>query len=221
MTHSKKVEIKEISKEGISAIVDGRTAVLIGTGAFMKSRYIHPSYTSADLKLEESGEESIMFIALNGVLGAKLYVTYQFSSEFERLARKLTSRGVKIGIRSSDPNVNSKWAKKYGEMKKFSISIVRPTLKEIKPSEKSIESGVVSVKNVRALSEALMMCIKLNRFESLISKIRIVALVVLGILSFALMLLSGINTMTLLALFLTTAVCASIMGLLTYFYIKN
>lgn len=221
MTHSKKVEIKEISKEGISAIVDGRTAVLIGTGDFMKSRYIHPSYTSADLKLEESGEESIMFIALNGVLGAKLYVTYQFSSEFERLARKLTSRGVKIGIRSSDPNVNSKWAKKYGEMKKFSISIVRPTLKEIKPSEKSIESGVVSVKNVRALSEALMMCIKLNRFESLISKIRIVALVVLGILSFALILLSGINTMTLLALFLTTAVCASIMGLLTYFYIKN
>lgn len=221
MTHSNKVEIKEISKEGISAIVDGRTAVLIGTGAFMRSRYIHPSYTSADLKLEESGEESIMFIALNGVLGAKLYVTYQFSSEFERLARKLTSRGVNIGIRSADPNVNSKWAKRYGEMKKCSIGIVRPTLKEIKPSEKSIESGVVSVKNVRALSEALLMCIKLNRFESLISKIRVVALVLVGILSFALILLSGINIMTMLSLVLSLAFGASIMCLLTYFYIKN
>ena len=221
MTHSNKVEIKEISNEGISAIVDGRTSVLIGTGAFMRSRYIHPSYTSADLKLEESGEESIMFIALNGILGAKLYVTYQFSGEFERLARKLNRRGVRIGIRSADPNVNSKWAKKYGDMKKFSISIVRPTLKEIKPSEKSIESGVVSVKNVRALSEALMMCIKLNSFEALISKIRIVALVLMGILSFALVLLSGINTMTVLALALTSALCASIMALLTHFYIKN
>ena len=221
MTHSNKVEIKEISKEGISAIVDGRTAVLIGTGAFMRSRYIHPSYTSADLKLEESGEESIMFIALNGVLGAKLYVTYQFSSEFERLARKLSNRGVKIGIRSSDPNVNSKWAKKYGDMKKFEISIVRPTLKEIKPSEKSIESGVVSVKNVRALSEALIMCIKLNNFEALISKIRVVALVLVGILSFALVLLSGINTVTILALSITLALCATIMALLTHFYIKN
>lgn len=221
MTHSNKVEIKEISEEGISAIVDGRTAVLIGTGAFMRSRYIHPSYTSADLKLEESGEESIMFIALNGVLGAKLYVTYQFSSEFEKLARKLTKRGVKIGIRSADPNVNRKWAKTYGEMKKFDISIVRPTLKEIKPSEKSIDSGIVSVKNVRALSEALMMCIKLSNFESLISKIRIVALVLMGILSFALVLLSGINMMSILALSLTLGLCASIMALLTHFYIKN
>lgn len=221
MTHSNKVEIKEISKEGISAIVDGRTAVLIGTGAFMRSRYIHPSYTSADLKLEESGEESIMFIALNGVLGAKLYVTYQFSSEFERLARKLTARGVNIGIRSADPNINNKWAKKYGETKKCSISIVRPTLKEIKPSEKSIESGVVSVKNVRALSEALIMCIKLNRFESFISKIRAISLVIVGLLSFALILLSGITVMTMISLALSLAFCASILCLLTYFYIRN
>ena len=224
MTHSKKVEIKEISQEGISAIVDGRTSVLIGTGAFMRSRYIHPSYTSADLKLEESGEESIMFIALNGVLGAKLYVTYQFSAEFEKLARKLCARGVNIGIRSADPNVNTKWAKRYGEMKRCKISIVRPTLKEIKPSEKSIESGIVSIKNVRALSEALMMCIKLNSFETLITKVRAVALVLMGILAFALVLIpnpSAINIMTILALTLASAVCTSIMALLTYFYIKN
>ena len=221
MTHSNKVEIKEISKEGISAIVDGRTSVLIGSGSFMRSRYIHPSYTSADLKLEESGEDSIMFIALNGVLGAKLYVTYQFSSEFERLARKLTARGVSIGIRSADPNVNNKWAKRYGEMKKFSISIVRPTLKEIKPNEKSIDSGIVSVKNVRALSEALMMCIKLNNFETLISKVRVVSLIVMGILSFALILLSGINLMTVLALSIALGLGASIVALLTHFYIKN
>ena len=106
-------------------------------------------------------------------------------------------------------------------MKKFDISIVRPTLKEIKSSEKSIESGVVSVKNVRALQEALIMCIKLNNFEALISKIRVVALVVVGILSFALLLLSGINTITILALSLTLALGASIVALLTHFYIKN
>ena len=224
MTHSKNVEIKEISQEGISAIVDGRTSVLIGTGAFMRSRYIHPSYTAADLKIEEKGEESIMFIALNGVLGAKLYVTYQFSSEFERLARKLTARGIKIGIRSADPNVNNKWAKKYGEAKRYPISIVRPTLKEMKPNEKSIESGIVSVKNVRALSEALMMCVKLNGFEALLSKVRVVALILIGILSFALILLpdfGAINIMTILALTLASAVCASIMMLLSHFYIKN
>ena len=93
--------------------------------------------------------------------------------------------------------------------------------KEIKPSEKSIESGVVSVKNVRALSEALIMCIKLNRFESFISKIRAISLVIVGLLSFALILLSGITVMTMISLALSLAFCASILCLLTYFYIRN
>ena len=221
MTHSKHVVIKEISKEGISAVVDGRTSVLIGTGAFMRSRYIHPTYTAADLKLEEKGEDSIMFIALNGVLGAKLYVTYQFSAEFEKLAKKLNERGVNIGIRSADPNINNKWAKRYGEAKRMPISIVRPTLKEIKPNEKSIESGVVSTKNVRALSEALMMCIKLDNLERIFGNMRTVALIIMGIVSFAFVLLLGINIITILSMVLACGLCASIMTLITYFYIKH
>ena len=221
MIHSKNVEIREIKREGICAMVDGRTSVLIGTGNFMKSRGIHPSYTASDLKIEERADESIMFIALNGSLGAKLYVTYQFSSEFEKLARKLADRGVGVGIRSSDPNINLKWAKRYGTLKKFDISIVRPTLKELSPSEKSIDGGVVSVKNVRALSEALMMCIKLDAFESIITKVRTVAVVLMGILTFALVLLSGINIVSMLSLALALALCASIMVLLTHFYIKH
>ena len=221
MVHSKNVEIKEISKEGIVAVVDDRTLVHIGTGAFMKSYGIHPKYTAADLKSEEKGEESIMFIALGGRLGAKLYVTYQFSSEFELLARKLASRGVGIGIRSSDPNINNKWAKRYGAIKKFNISAVRPTLKEITPQSKSIEGGVVSTKNVRALTEALMMCIKLDSFERFMSTMRTVCVILIGILSFALSLLSGINTVSLLLLALGAALCASIMMLITHFYLKR
>ena len=222
MVHSKNVVIKEISKEGISAVVDGRTSVLIGTGAFMRSRYIHPSYTAADIKLEENGEESIMFIALNGILGAKLYVTYQFSGEFEKLAKQLRERGINIGIRSADPNVNKKWANNYGNMKKMPISIVRPTLKELKPSDKSIESGIVSTKNVRALVQGLMMCSKLSNFERILNSIRTVALVIMGILSFALILLSKINfIMAMIVLSIACGVCAFTMLVLSYFYIRH
>ena len=221
MLHSRNVEIKHISKEGISAMVDNRTPVLIGTGSFMKSRGIHPSYTSADLKLEESGEESIVFIALCGKLGAKLYVTYQFSSEFERLAKKLTSCGIGIGIRSSDPSVNDKWAKSYGAAKKCSISVVRPTLRELKAQDKPLESGIVSAKNVRAISEAIMMCTRLYSFESLISKIRMGAIVLIGVLTFILVRISGINAISMLLLMLACALGASVMMLLSNFYIKR
>lgn len=221
MIHSRDVEICEVSKEGIVALVDSKTSVVIGTGAFMKSKGIHPSYTAADLRSEESGQESIMFIAIGGKLGAKLYVTYHFSSEFERLAKKLSACGVRIGIRSCDPNVNDKWAKDYGSLKGFDISVVRPTLKEIKPHEKSIDSGIVSTKNVRALCEALMMCIRLDSLETLMTRIRTVFVVIIGIISFALMLFSGINTLSVLVLSLACALCASVTMLLSHFYIKH
>lgn len=221
MAHSKNVEIKEISKEGIYAMVDSRTSVLIGTGSFMKLRGIHPTYTAADLKLEKEGTDSIMFIALNGTLGAKLYVTYQFSSEFERLAKKLSAHGINIGIRSADPNVNDTWAKKYGDTKKCSVSTVRPNVSELKPSEKSLECGIVSTKNVRALAEALIMCSRLDAYDSFISKIRAAAIVLVGILTFALMLFNITNAVSMLLLMLACALGTSIMMLLTHYYIKK
>ena len=222
MAHSKSVEIKEIGKEGICAIVDNRSTVLIGSGSFMKMRGIHPRYTSADLKLEESGEESIMFIAIGGSLGAKLYVTYQFSSEFERLAKKLSACGIGIGIRSSDPNINDKWAKSYGASKRCTISAVRPNIKELKPKEKNVESGIVSVKNVRAISEAVMMCTRLYSFESFVAKIRIAAIVLMSILTFTLVTVSsGVNVVCMMLLMLACALSASVMMLLSHFYIKR
>jgi hypothetical protein len=221
MLHSKNVEIQHIGKDGICALVDNRTSVIIGSGSFMKSCGIHPSYTSADLLLEESGEESIVFIALNGTLGAKLYVTYQFSAEFERLAKKLTSCGIGIGIRSSDPSINDRWAKSYGSAKKCSIRVIRPTLKELKPQEKAIDGGLVSIKNVRAISEAVMMCTRLYSFESVISKIRIASMVIIGALILTLVMISGINMVSMLLLLLACALFTSIMILLSHFYIKR
>ena len=101
------------------------------------------------------------------------------------------------------------------------LSSVRPTIKELGQKDKSIEGGVVSARSVRALAEALMMCIKLDSFDSLMSKLRIIAVIFIGILTFALVLFSGINTVSLLALTLALALCTSIMMLLTHFYLKQ
>ena len=118
--------------------------------------------------------------------------------------------------------LNKKWANNYGKTKKMPISIVRPTLKELKPSDKSIESGIVSTKNVRALAQALMTCSKLDNFERVMNNIRIVALVIMGILSFALILLSVANfLMTMIVLAIACGICASTMILLSYFYIRH
>ena len=66
-----------------------------------------------------------------------------------------------------------------------------------------------------------MMCIKLDSFERFMSTMRTVCVILIGILSFALSLLSGINTVSLLLLALGAALCASIMMLITHFYLKR
>ena len=117
--------------------------------------------------------------------------------------------------------ISSKWAKAYGNNKRCNISVVRPTLKDSKTQDKSIDGGIVSAKNVRALVEALMMCIRLYSFENIIGKLRIAAILLIGILTFALVLFSGVNTVSMLLLMLACALSASVMILLSYFYIKR
>lgn len=221
MAHSRNVAIKEITGEGVSALVDGKTPVLIGSGSFMKSQGLSPRYTSADIKCEEAGEESIMFIALGGVVCAKLYVNYKFSRNFERVARKLMARGVNIGIRSADPNVNMRWANKLTRYKKTPISVVKPALKELCATKDRADSGIVSALSSRAAIEALIMCIRLREFEGVISKLRICAVAVGVLLSLVLLIASGINAVTLLVMALYSAAVTSAMILLSYLYTKR
>ena len=221
MAHSKNVVIKEITGEGVIAVVEGKTATLIGSGSFMKSQGLSPRYTSSDIKCEEAGDESIMFIALNGVICAKLYVTYKFSRNFEIMARKLISKGVNIGIRSADPNVNTRWANKLSKYKKSPISVVKPSLKELTRSKSSADSGIVSAMSSRAALEALIMCIRLCEFEKIISKLRIFSVVLGTVLSLVLLLFAGVNAVSLLVMALYSAACISAMILLSYLYTKR
>ena len=218
MAHSRNVVVRDVAGEGISAIVDGKTSVLIGSGSFMKSQGLSPRYSSADIKCEEAGQESIMFIAIGGVLCAKLYVNYKFSRSFDRTVRKLMARGVSIGIRSADPNVNLKWANKLTKYKKSQISVVKPSLKEMSATKSSVDSGIVSAMSTRAAIEALVMCIRLRDFESAISKLRIGVVAVGVLLSLALLLISGVNVITMLVMALYSAAVTSAMILLSYLY---
>lgn len=220
MAHSRSVSIKDVTGEGIIALVDEKTYTLIGSGAFMKSQGLSPKYTSSDLKIEEEGDESVMFIALNGVICAKLYVSYRLSRHFEALMKKLNSRGVGVGIRSTDPNVNYRWANKLAKYKKWRISVAKPSVKELGAKKKSSDSGVVSAKSSRSAIEALLTCLKLCELERVISRLRIASVAVGAVLALILLLFAGANTVSLLVMSLYAAICGSASMLMSYIYTK-
>lgn len=221
MGHSKNVVVKMIASEGVIATVDGSTTVCMGTDAFMKSNKIYPKRSAKDQKNDENGEDSIMYIALNGVLCAKLYVTYKISRRFEKILGQLRIHGVGVGIRSADPNINKHWANSLSKCKPFSISIVKPTVKEIEPFVRRSDSGIVSSGSARSVIEGLVMCLKLYDFDRMITRIRFLSIVFGGILAFILMMFSDVNAVGILLLMIYGVLCGGICGLLTHIYIRR
>lgn len=221
MTHSKNVVIKMIASEGVIATVDGNTTVCIGTDSFMKSNKIYPRGSSKGQKNDEDGEDSIMYIALNGVLSAKLYVTYKVSERFEKMLAQLTAHGVSVGIRSADPNINKRWANSLSKYKAFSINIVKPTVKETEPFARRSDSGIASCKSARSAIGGLIMCLKLYDLDRVITRIRFLSITFGGILAFLLMVFSDLNAVGILLLVLYELLCVGICALLTNIYIRR
>ena len=99
--------------------------------------------------------------------------------------------------------------------------MVKPSLKEMSATKSSVDSGIVSAMSTRAAIEALVMCIRLRDFESAISKLRIGVVAVGVLLSLALLLISGVNVITMLVMALYSAAVTSAMILLSYLYTKH
>lgn len=221
MTHSKNVAVKMIASEGVIATVDGNTTVCIGTDSFMKSNKIYPRGSSKGQKNDEDGEDSIMYIALNGVLSAKLYVTYKVSGRFEKMLAQLAAHGVSVGIRSADPNINKRWANNLSKYKSFSINVVKPTVKETEPFARRSDSGIASCRSARSAIDGLIMCLKLYDLDKIITRIRFLSVTFGGILAFLLMVFSELNVVGILLLALYEILCVGICALITNIYIRR
>ncbi len=220
MGHSKNVVVKMIASEGIIATVDDNTTVCMGTYSFMKSNKIYHKRSVLGEK-DSSSDDGIMYIALNGVLSAKLYVTYKISRRFEKVLRQLSKYSVDVGIRSADPNVNRYWASKLIKTQAANVTVVKPAVKELDPYVRRSDSGIVSTESARSVVDGLVMCLKLFEFDRIITGIRFAAIALGGILSFVLVMFSKFGIIGLLLMLLYEFACVGASVLLTHLHLKK
>ncbi|MBE6661737.1 MAG: hypothetical protein E7606_00485 [Ruminococcaceae bacterium] len=176
------VRITDISVGGVKATVEDQT-VYIGNLAFMRSHGYFPKRNTDDEKKIESGQICILYLAIGGELCAKLYVQYTVTQRFEKFAAEMLRNGVRVGIRTLDPNVNEKMIAALRNDKNVSIKVIRPTPNELIPIGKHSDSGIVTSKNSHMIFKILEQCFNIKRIYSKQRCFRLLSLLLGVILS--------------------------------------
>ncbi len=127
---------------------------------------------------EREGKEglSIMYIAVNGVLAAKLYIKYKIDEEFLKIVRLLNKNGTGVGIRSFDPNLNNDQLKKITAFKKKDLRVIKlSSINEVSKPSASKDGKIVSKGLSRSLIKAISVCKRILSTRKVIKAIKIVA----------------------------------------------
>lgn len=160
MGHSEDVEITRIEDKGIEAIVDGKNHILAGQSAFMMANGISAAYDADDEKMMNEGC-SIMFLVINGVLSAKLYVCYDIDHDFEAVIDTLAEEGTETVISTADPNIDSELLASRLSISRYPARIVKRQTDGGRAER--AESGIVSRSSLRSLAGTILLCNKIGR----------------------------------------------------------
>lgn len=157
---SENVEIIEIAKDGIESIIDGHH-VYVGKASYLRTSGYAPITDIDDDDLETSGQASIMYMVVDDVVSAKMYVQYTIDPDFEFTLRKLYKAGICIGIKTFDPNIDDKLLGSKVKITKYPVRLLRcSSLEQAAVTQDEADSGIVSKGSPRTLLNAFVLCSK-------------------------------------------------------------
>ncbi|MBQ7380841.1 MAG: hypothetical protein IJW69_02015 [Clostridia bacterium] len=180
------VKITNISVGGVEAVVDLKT-VHVGNLAFMRSHGYFPKRNPDDEQKIESGQVCILYMAIGGELCAKIYLQYTVTQRFEKFAAEMLKNGVRVGIRTLDPNINEKMIATLRNDREVSIKVIRPTPNELIPIGKHSDSGIVTSKNSHMVFKILEQCFNIKRIHQKQRQLRLIAFLLGALISALLM----------------------------------
>lgn len=198
--------IERVNDGGIAASV-GERRYLIGNESFMTVNGIAAPVDRDDRAFAEDGGSAVMYIAVDGEVALKMYISYAADEEFRHLAATLSERGIRPIMVSNDPNIDDAlMARLLGELK-CPVRVVR-NANAITEGEDdtaaaaakgdSVDAGLIADgSDWTALVGALPACGKLCHVSSVNMKISlaiIVASVLLSTFLGALGILSGMHS---------------------------
>lgn len=122
---------------------------------------------------EENSDVSVMYMACNGKLCAKMYIKYKIDDEFVKIVKYLSKNGISVGIRTFDPNINNELIKKQTELKKADLRTIRLASEDDIPKTYEKADGKIVSKGLsRSLLKAVPMCKKIANTRKAVKAIK-------------------------------------------------
>ncbi len=176
MGYSEDVEILSVAENGIEALVDGKVNAIAGQARYMEEKGIFVGSDPDDDRMFAEGA-SALYLVLDGVLCAKLYVSYAVSAEFEDVIAFLGSENMEAVVRSSDPNIDNELLASKLRVSRFPARIVKSRPEENEDVQNA-ESGIVSRNSLTALAHAITLCNKIKRVRKAGRAVSIISMIV-------------------------------------------
>ena len=160
---SENVQIREISAEGVCAMVDGKN-IVIGRPAYMEEQCFETMPEPGDDEYDGKTNKRIFYLACDQFIIAKFYIQYSVSTDFLYIANRLLSAGLGISVRTADPCLDDGiFYENKIDPEQNAIRISRACLQgEEQESVPANRAGIVSVGDVKELIKSYLVCKKLE-----------------------------------------------------------
>ncbi len=191
--NSENVELREISAEGVSAIVDGRS-IVIGSPAYMENQCFETMPDADDGNYVEKSNNRILYLACDQSVIAKFYIQYNTTSDFVYIVRHLAEMGVCVSIRTNDPGLDSGvLAPNKMDPLQYPVKVVKGDVREEESKAESVSAlhaSIVSTGSTKEMIKTLLLCDRLRNVRKTNLVLKIVA-ASLGVAVMALVLFTG------------------------------
>ncbi len=142
---------------------------------------------------DKKNDLSVMYMACDGILCSKMYIKYDVNEEFYKTTKYVNSKGVKLGIRTFDPNINNDMINKLTGFNKKYVRVIKLSSASEAPVTTSWCDGqIVSKGSSCALLKAVPMCKRILKIRKVVKAIKILS-AVLGLAYLALCIFAPIN----------------------------
>lgn len=211
---SRKVTMVRITKNGLEAVVDDRTNIILGTAYYM-SRY--------GISTDAAGvtQTGILYAAMNSLLAAKISLNYKTEPLFEMLSQFLGDNGIETVIHTYDPAINGGYvAKCRGKLEGgYPISVVHKNKTDYYASEEPLisagKTGVFAVSSRLKLIEIAIFCKRILKVDKMNSLVRYISFGFMAVLSAVLMITGAMPHINLIWVLLHQAILIAAFSLIS------
>ena len=155
------VKVIGIDDDGICFSLNGKK-MFVGKGGYISKLGLEPFSSDVDEAFVKS-LGSIMFLASESKLMAKIYIAYEISPDFYDIIKNIKKINAGLCIRTFDPNIDDDLVAAIGTVKKYPVRVLKlKDAADIYETAECVDAPVVSKESVKSLVGAVVIADKIK-----------------------------------------------------------